>query len=61
MGKAVPRGIKSRAGILLEVYRDKFVKDFEKNKEFIGSLNLGFSKKDRNLLVGFITRTMNKG
>jgi len=56
MGKAVPRGVKSRAHKLMELYKENFSLDFEKNKGFIDSLNLPFPKKIRNLIAGFITR-----
>ncbi len=56
MGKSVPKGVKNKAEILLRE-RDDFSKDFEKNKEVINSMNFGFSKKIRNLIAGFISRT----
>ncbi|MEW6294732.1 MAG: 30S ribosomal protein S17e [Candidatus Diapherotrites archaeon] len=56
MGKAVPRGVKSRAHKLMELHEGKFSPDFEKNKEFINSLKLPFPRKIRNLIAGFITR-----
>ncbi len=56
MGKAVPRNIKQRANLLIEKFPDETSDDFEKNKEFINSMELPFSKKTRNLMAGFITR-----
>ena len=56
MGKAVPKAIKSRAEILIKMFPDKFSKDFEKNKREIDALDLEFSKTDRNIIAGFITR-----
>lgn len=56
MGKAVPRNIKQRANLLIEKFPDETTDDFEKNKEFINSMELPFSKKTRNLMAGFITR-----
>lgn len=58
MGKAVPKGIKSKANLLVSKFADRFSPDFDKNKEFIKTLELPFSKKERNLMAGFITRKM---
>jgi len=60
MGKAVPRIIKSRASILIDLYKDKFTTDFEKNKEFIKGLNLPLSKSTINRIIGYITRCTKK-
>ena len=43
MGKSVPKGVKTKAEILMEESKDSS-KDFEKNKEVINSMDLGFSK-----------------
>lgn len=56
MGKAVPKNIKLRAAVLMEKYPDSFSNDFEKNKEFIVSLELPFPKSTINLITGYITR-----
>ncbi len=58
MGKAVPKIIKHRAKILMEKFPDKFSDDFEKNKQFLKSLNLPFSKLEINLMAGFIARVL---
>lgn len=60
MGKAVPKGIKSKANTLVKLYKDKFSADFEKNKKFIDSLSLPLPKLTRNLLAGFITKIYKK-
>ncbi len=60
MGKAVPRAIKVRAEILIKMFPDKFSKDFEKNKRVIDAFELQFSKTDRNIIAGFITRKISK-
>ena len=60
MGKAVPKGIKSKANTLVKLYKDKFSIDFEKNKKFIDSLSLPLPKLTRNLLAGFITKMYKK-
>lgn len=56
MGKAVPKGIKSRAKLLLQRFPNSFTGDFEKNKDFIDSLKLPLTRVNRNLIAGFITR-----
>ncbi len=58
MGKAVPRAIKMRANTLIRLLPEKFSRDFEKNKRVIDSFDVQFSKVDRNLIAGFITRKM---
>jgi len=57
MGKSVPKGVKTKAEILIEENK-AFSKDFEKNKEVINSMDLNFSKKIRNLIAGYISRRM---
>ena len=59
MGKAVPRGIKSRVEELMEHYPDQFTADFEANKAFLDQQNFPFNKSTRNLIAGFITRKIN--
>lgn len=57
MGKAVPKGIKARANFLMQEFPESFSEDFEKNKEFINSLDLPFlTRLNRNLIAGFISR-----
>ena len=56
MGKAVPKAIKSRSKTLIDMLPGKFSADFEHNKKMIDSLELPFSKTDRNLIAGFISR-----
>jgi len=56
MGKAVSKGLKYRAEVLLKELPEKFGKDFEKNKEALNTLELGLSKTNRNILAGYIVR-----
>ena len=58
MGKAIPRGMKRRAEELMELFPEKVSKDFEKNKALVDSMEMPFTKESRNLMAGFITRTM---
>ncbi len=55
MGKSVPKGVKTKAEILMKE-DDGFSRDFEKNKEIINSFDLSFSKKIRNLIAGYVSR-----
>ncbi len=56
VGKAVLRGLKYRAEVLLKELPDRFGADFEKNKEELNKLELGLSKTSRNILAGYICR-----
>jgi len=56
MGKAVPRLIKQRTKKLLEAYPEELSKDFDKNKQFLKSIELPFSKTEINLISGFAVR-----
>ncbi|HIH21875.1 MAG: 30S ribosomal protein S17e [Candidatus Diapherotrites archaeon] len=60
MGKAVPKNVKTRAGILLQVKPELFGAEFEKNKQALGTLGIPFSKTVRNLVTGYITREVKK-
>jgi ribosomal protein S17E len=60
MGKAVPKGIKSKAAIILKEMPESFEADFEKNKQIIQTLNFPFTKWTRNVMAGYITRTKKK-
>lgn len=61
MGKAVPKLIKQRAQELIKAYPENLSKDFQKNKEFLKSLALPFSKTELNLMSGYIARKMGEG
>jgi ribosomal protein S17E len=58
MGKAVPKAIKMRSESLIKLLPQKFSKDFEKNKRVLDGLEIPLSKTDRNLIAGFIARTL---
>lgn len=60
MGKAVPKAIKMRVEILLEEAHDKVSASFEKNKEFLYSLKMPFSKIDRNIMAAYLTRKIKR-
>ena len=56
MGKAVPKGLKSKAEFLLAEFGDKFGVDFDKNKEVFNAFGVPMTKVNRNILLGFLTR-----
>jgi ribosomal protein S17E len=56
LGKAVPKGIKSKSLLLMKEFPEKFNADFEHNKKAVEEMNLPFSKTNRNLVIGFLTR-----
>ena len=58
MGKLLSKSVKNKADTLHELYKDKFTENFDQNKQFFNSLSIPYSKKVRNLLVGYITRTI---
>jgi len=60
MGKAVSKGLKYRAEVLIKELPDKFGKDFEKNKLSLNELPLGLSKTNRNIVAGYIVRLAEK-
>lgn len=60
VGKAVPKGIKSMADVLLKNFPNSFSNDFGKNNGFIDSVKLEIPKKTKNRISGFITRKFKK-
>ncbi len=56
MGKSVPKGIKSKANIILKEMPESFNDTFENNKTKIKELKLPFSKWTTNVMAGFMTR-----
>ena len=58
MGKAVPKGIKARAEEVQKYFPDKITGHFDQNKALLNSLGLPLTKTNRNLIAGFLTRTI---
>lgn len=56
MGRIKTTLVKRTAKKLISSHRDKFQKDFEKNKKIIQDFADIPSKKLRNVIVGYITR-----
>jgi small subunit ribosomal protein S17e len=55
MGKVRPAYIKRIGRALMEQYPDRFNDDFEHNKQVVGQLVEGVSKRVRNRIAGYIT------
>jgi len=58
MGRIKTTAIKRFAERLMQIYPDKFGKDFETNKEVLKEVTDIKSKKLRNIIAGYITRKM---
>ena len=58
LGNSVPKNIKSRAGVLIQNFPNDVSIDFGKNKLFISSLGLPFSKSTKNRIAGYIVRKL---
>ena len=57
MGKQMTRILKTKAKQLYNSYPDKFTDKFEENKRIVDELGLfDYSKIDRNMVAGYITR-----
>lgn len=50
--------VKRFAYQILEMYKDTFTDDFEKNKEVLSKVTIIRSKQLRNEVAGFITKSM---
>ena len=60
MGKAVPKGIKSRSEIILEKFPEKFSADFSQNKKLLVELKVPASRKQVNFLAAYIGRMVKR-
>jgi ribosomal protein S17E len=56
MGKAVPKGIKTKAATIMKELTADVNEDFENNKKLVNTLQLPIGKWTRNVMAGFITR-----
>ncbi|MEK6972768.1 MAG: 30S ribosomal protein S17e [archaeon] len=61
MGKAISKALKSKAETLLELMGEKFIQDFDANKKVLQQLDMPYSKVERNIIAGYITRLKNQG
>lgn len=60
MGRIRSKLIKRTSYKLVKIYGDKFINNFEKNKEELRDVADIPSKKLRNLVAGHLTKVMNK-
>lgn len=60
MGRIRTKDIKNATFNLIEINRDKFSTDFEKNKEALNQLNVVRDKRVRNRVAGYVTRVMKR-
>ena len=58
MGNIRTADIKKASFQLIEIYPDKFSRDFEQNKKGVNEANLNSTKMIRNKVAGYITRIM---
>lgn len=56
MGKAVPKGIKTKAVTIMNELAEEVSDNFEANKKTINSLQLPIGKWTRNVMAGFMAR-----
>ncbi len=61
MGKQRTKPLKRKAEKLLQLFSERFTTDFEKNKKVLDELGFfSYSKRDRNIVAGIITRELEK-
>ena len=58
MGRIKSTAVKTLANDLIIENSDKFGEDFEKNKKALAIIKPVFSKKMKNVVIGYITRRM---
>lgn len=58
MGKAISKGLRSKADFLLKEVPEKFGTNFEKNKTVLSELQIPFTKVNRNLVAGYLARKL---
>ncbi|MFW5865800.1 MAG: 30S ribosomal protein S17e [Nanoarchaeota archaeon] len=56
MGRIKTKLVKSLTEQVYSKYKERFTKDFAKNKEVIKEVENGASKKIRNIITGYVTR-----
>ncbi len=58
MGRIRTKDVKDVVNDMLEKYPDKFSDRFEENKEVITKINISQSKRHRNRIAGYMTRSV---
>jgi len=56
MGRIKTKLAKARTNEVFEKYNDEFTVDFNENKKVLDSVQVGASKKLRNVIAGYATR-----
>ena len=56
MGRIKTKLSKALTNEVFEKYNDEFTTDFEKNKQVVNEVEVGASKKIRNIIAGYTTR-----
>ena len=60
MGKQTTKILKAKASGLHDMYPDRFTGVFEENKKTLDEMGIfDYSKTDRNIVAGFVTRLKN--
>ena len=60
MGRIRTKDIKNLTFGLIEAYPEKFVTDFERNKDELNQLNLIKHKRVRNKVAGYLARVVKR-
>jgi len=61
MGKQSSSVLKNKSKQVYSIFGDKITDDFEKNKVLVKGIGIfDYSKTDRNIIVGFITKMKKK-
>ena len=56
MGRIKTKLAKARTNEVFEKYHEEFTIDFDENKKVLDSVQVGASKKLRNVIAGYATR-----
>lgn len=56
MGRIKTKLVKALTNEVFEKYNDEFTTEFDKNKKVVDSVQIGASKKIRNVVAGYTTR-----
>ncbi len=56
MGRIKTKLVKALTNDVFEKHKDEFTTSFEKNKKILDSVQVGASKKLRNVIAGYATR-----
>ncbi len=60
MGTTLPTKLRRVGDEIVERYGEQLEPDFEKVKAFLNELNLGVTKRMRNMIAGYVVRRLKK-